>query len=124
MAKCSENRGGDCTLFYRGEDGDGAEGRAILVNRARGCWIQIPPFCMSPMERYLYKGRLLSCVPFPLPLGDALRIKATFPPSPRPAKACRAFSVHPLMSKARLDEALSKLVWWKVSLPMARAGTR
>jgi len=26
--------------------------------------------------------------------------------------------------KATLDEALSNLVWWKVSLPMAGGGTR
>jgi len=39
---------------------------------------------------------------------------------PREAVAARSLAAF----KARLDGALSNLVWWKVSFPMARGWTR
>jgi len=49
-----------------------------------------------------------------------LRIVRPWPRLPREAVAAPSLAVF----KARLDEALSTLGWWKGSLPMAGGGTR
>jgi len=48
-----------------------------------------------------------------------MRVVKPWPMLPRGAVAAPSLAV----SKARLDGALSNLVWWKVFLPMAGGGT-
>jgi len=48
-----------------------------------------------------------------------MRVVRPWPRLPREAVAAPSLAVF----KARLDEGLSNLVWWKVSLSMAGSGT-
>ena len=82
LAQCSENQAGECTLLYRGGDGNGQRTELAWAAEVVGGGPSVRPSPLRISHEKVFVQLQVAAMPFPspLPLGDALGTKATFSP--------------------------------------------